>query len=177
MNRRGFTLIEVLVTVAILGILAMVAVTNFSGTNNNKALETFTRQLAADLQSIQQKVSNGSTNYGIMFTTTGYSVMYGSGYSDAEKTVNFPVNVSYDQATSGFTYSTVSVPVVYAPVFQADASMKTQDVARTNVLPYGSAADVANVNYWTAARIIVTNTPTKTKTVRVVTATGAIMIQ
>ena len=47
--RGGFTLVEILITIAILGILVVLAVGNFGGLNEKYKVEAETKQLYADL--------------------------------------------------------------------------------------------------------------------------------
>lgn len=47
--RRGFTMVEILIMIAIAGILLMIAVTNFRGLNDKYRVEAETKQLYADL--------------------------------------------------------------------------------------------------------------------------------
>ena len=47
--RGGFTLVEILITIAILGILVVLAVGNFGGMNEKYKVEAETKQLYADL--------------------------------------------------------------------------------------------------------------------------------
>jgi prepilin-type N-terminal cleavage/methylation domain-containing protein len=47
--RRGFTLVEILITIAILGILLLIGVSNFRGLNEKYKVEAETKQLYADI--------------------------------------------------------------------------------------------------------------------------------
>jgi len=48
-TRGGFTLVEILITIAILGVLLMIAVSNLRGFNEKYKVEAETKQLFADL--------------------------------------------------------------------------------------------------------------------------------
>jgi prepilin-type N-terminal cleavage/methylation domain-containing protein len=92
--KNGFTLVEVLVTLAILGILVFVAVTSFSGTNQRKNLDVAARELMANMLYVQQKNINGNSSYQIMLSpaTNSYRVQYDA--FNAEKTVKLPTGVA-----------------------------------------------------------------------------------
>ncbi|GFO58053.1 hypothetical protein GMST_03780 [Geomonas silvestris] len=53
MNPRGFTIVELVVTLFIAGILAAIAIPRFSQTNSKEKIKSQTRQLHADLVNIR----------------------------------------------------------------------------------------------------------------------------
>jgi len=76
MRKKGFTLIELVIVLAIAGILIAVAVPWFSRYLDSKALQTALRQVEADLRNAQQKAGATSISYKVTFTPgeTKYSI-------------------------------------------------------------------------------------------------------
>lgn len=101
---RGFTLIEVVVVIAILGVLAMAAISLFSGTNQKKNLDVAARGIAADMQYVQQKNVNGLPAYQLSLDKANklYRILYDG--VNTEKTVRLPAGVEI----VGTTFATIS---------------------------------------------------------------------
>ena len=71
-TRGGFTLVEILITIAILGILVVLAVGNFGGMNEKYKVEAETKQLHADLMDARGRAMQRNRWFFVRITSTGY---------------------------------------------------------------------------------------------------------
>lgn len=69
MDRRGFTLLEMMVAVSILGILAAIAIPNFQVWVSNQRLRSDMAQLEGDLQAARMTAINRNAGMTVLFNT------------------------------------------------------------------------------------------------------------
>lgn len=76
-KNRGFTLVELIIVIAIAGIVLAIAAPNFTGYRQNTNLKEATRNLSADIQYWKQRAVAENRSYRISFDTAGnsYSVL------------------------------------------------------------------------------------------------------
>jgi general secretion pathway protein H len=70
--QRGFTLLELLVVVAIIGLLVQAVTLSMSALGNDRELEQETGRLGSLIDLLNEEALMQSRDYGIMFTETGY---------------------------------------------------------------------------------------------------------
>jgi prepilin-type N-terminal cleavage/methylation domain-containing protein len=68
MSNKGFTLIELMIVIAIIGILSAVSTYGWLGYQNNVNLKTAAREVMADIASCRQLAVSGNCDYLIQFT-------------------------------------------------------------------------------------------------------------
>lgn len=90
-GRRGFTLIESVVVIAILSILALVGVNTISEFQRNAILSSATQELGSTLRMAKANSTSGLVKIGEVYTETGYPY-YG-------------INLLYDSACSCYIYN------------------------------------------------------------------------
>ena len=74
-NERGFTLVETLVVVGIVGIMAAIAIPNFLSWRENKGLQNAARDMYAGFRKAQVAAVKNNRNAAVSFDgTTGYTV-------------------------------------------------------------------------------------------------------
>ena len=104
LKHAGFTLIELMVVVAILTTLLMLAVPSFNDSLARRRVEGIATELAADLQYARtQAVDNNvtvslitsATGYTISGTTAAGNVLYKTITLDAGLSINYPATVTF----------------------------------------------------------------------------------
>ena len=71
-SRRGFTLVEIMIAIAILGILVVLAVGNFGGMNEKYKVEAETKQFYADIMDARGRAMQRNRWSFVRITTNGY---------------------------------------------------------------------------------------------------------
>src|SRR5882762_7656724 len=112
-NNRGFTLVELLLSIAIFAILVTVVTLNLNTAQQNTSIVSSVDPLLADLSQQQIKAMVGDTegrlalsDYGVSIASSSYTLFFGT-YSATESS-NFSVNVpSNQQLTTTFPSSQI----------------------------------------------------------------------
>ena len=75
-SAKGFSLIELLIVIAIIAILATVAAPNYNKYRYNTRLKEVARDIADDIKLYKQKAMNENTNYKISYGNNSTIYMY-----------------------------------------------------------------------------------------------------
>lgn len=114
--KKGFTLLETVISLAIIVIVATMALLNLGGESRTTVLNDTTKQIAALLREAQSDAMSQSqgTSWGVHFDNTNpaapsYALFYGASYSVAAITsgpFRLPVGVCYAPASIAVGSST-----------------------------------------------------------------------
>ncbi len=100
-RNEGFTLIEVLLVLAIISILSSVALPKLGGYLDYLRLETVTNRLASDLQWVRQRSITDKIKYGVLFDQlqNRYIVVKGKDEQEVIKEVDLEEKVKISDVT------------------------------------------------------------------------------
>jgi type IV fimbrial biogenesis protein FimT len=97
----GFTLIELMATLAVASILMSIAIPNFLSTLPSLRLADAARQVATDLQQIRMKAIAQNIPYQISFSTTAYVLQKCNGScANDSGNITLPTGISVSASTA-----------------------------------------------------------------------------
>ena len=136
-GRGGFTLLEILITIAILGILAMIAVGDFRGLREKYNVEAETKQLYADLMDARGRAMQRNRVFFVGIGTSDYKTYEdtspapdGDGSLQSTDTLVASTDVSHDIVTDN-----IAVPLNFNFNRNGIASVSGFIRFSSNVLP------------------------------------------
>jgi len=103
-RRGGFTLVEILVALTIIGILSAIAIPNWSTLLPTYALKSAARQVQSEFQKTKSRAVSENTDYHLVFSSTGYSIERdtGSGWQSTGENKPLPEGISSSATTLSF---------------------------------------------------------------------------
>lgn len=127
-NKRGFTLVELLVVITIMGLVGVYILSNYNSFGEDQKL----KHAALDVQSLLRQAQSNATSklkcqgqdvldWRVIFTSTAsldLKCQNSAGISSSLKPLTFPVNISIDSLTSGVNTCTSNQPeAVFVPLY------------------------------------------------------------
>lgn len=92
---RGFTLLEIMIVISIMGILILVTSHNFSVSKDEFKLRSTARNCMANIRYAQQLSIDTKEEHGVYFTAAGYEIKKGA--TEVVKLVSFNNYVQYQE--------------------------------------------------------------------------------
>jgi prepilin-type N-terminal cleavage/methylation domain-containing protein len=179
-NKKGFTLVEVMIVVAIIGILSAMAVPSFKKFSAHQNLNGAARELFSDVRGARVSAIMEGVQYGIYFpNATQFQLIkvanaptytsFAQAYAAAPLILCYSVVMTYDLNALGYygiTMTLTGPTPAYMPVFQRTGTVSSVNSIAT--APVFSTAAPYN--------IVLTSSYGETKTV-IINAAGYALIQ
>lgn len=103
-NSLGFTLIEIMIVIAVVGILAMVTVPKYQGLTDHYRLESSAQIVAGKMRNAKQYAMDRRTNVYVMFNSTSVEIFYFNNdtkkYTSLEPQEPFNTGISFVETSS-----------------------------------------------------------------------------
>jgi len=101
MNRRGFTLIEIIITIGVMGILMSIASYSFNEYSRKSAVESQTRKLYSDLMELRTKGLYEKRVVAMRISATGYALYssYSPTMTGPYRTTTLKTPITWNNAT------------------------------------------------------------------------------
>jgi len=106
MNKNGFTLIELMVAIAIISIMSAVVIVQYNGYRNSKALTLGEKQIINDIRMVQGKTYNILSDSG-SFPEGGYGIRF---LKDSNSYIVFTDNDDDSAYDAGEEFETIELP-------------------------------------------------------------------
>jgi prepilin-type N-terminal cleavage/methylation domain-containing protein len=161
MNSRGFTLIEVLIVIAIIGTLTAIGAFQFAEYSRKSAIESQTRQMYTDIMEQRSKALFEKRNRGIRVSSTIFSI-YSSATDAVPRTVignpfatitlKYPItsnnstDIIFDTGGMLDTVSNQTICVSGTNSASIDSIVVSETRIRLGKLKVGTNCDTNNVN-------------------------------
>jgi len=109
---KGFSLLEVLIAIFIIGVLAAITVNNMSGARDRKIMEGTADEIVAKLEEVKanSQIGKGGLNYGIKFNDDSYVLFSGLSYDSGDSnnvTISINSRMELSNTISGSSDSVV----------------------------------------------------------------------
>jgi type II secretion system protein H len=176
-NNKGFTLVEVMIVVAIIGILSAMAAPSYKKFTGHQNLNGAARELFSDVRGARVLAIKEGSQYGIYITsaTTFQVIKVASpAYTSFAQSIAASMNpfytavTAYDLNALGYTGVTITIPNnMNMPLFQRTGAVSGINNITSNSAGFSTSAP---------ANIVLTNSYGETKTISVNSA-GYALIQ
>lgn len=127
-SRRGFTLVELMIVIVVLGIVSMLGVPSFTRVMANNAVKGAANEAYADLQYARSESVQRNATVTVTFSTSGYQITAAGGTTLKVVTLNGPNLAAGVGATVVFSPTRATAAVTgSAPQFahsQTDATLR-----------------------------------------------------
>jgi len=152
MRENGFTLVEMVTVIAIIGILTAMATLGFRAMTQKSQIEGETKEICADLMTVRSQALFRKRARAVGFTNTQFSI-YSSGVTSvppiSTKTLKQPI--TYSSANVTFDPSGVADPAVFICVGQSGKAGDADSIiiSTTSLMPgirTGGSCDNAGIS-------------------------------